>query len=241
MKRLALIIISILFISQVFYAQLENPYIRKGNRLYKKQRYAEAQVQYTKALKKDSTSFIAKNNLGLVYYKENNKKASLNVLAPLQGKKTALPYLPQAMYNLGVVYTSVAGDFLQANNIEEAIKYLTQAKKTFRNAIKINTDDYQARYNLWIVQHLLDSLQKQQNRQQNRQDNNKQNQNQQQKDKQHQNNQQNNKQKHNSQNGLSQETIARMLKAIEEQDKRLQQKMLKQLIKTKQKKEEKNW
>ncbi len=263
MRRIVLLTIALMLFS-VTYAQLENPKIRRGNRLYKKGKYAQAEAQYSLALKKNPDSYIAKNNLGLAFYKEKNDSSALATLMPLTSVYNPNPlYRSQTSYNLGDILTRIAGDSLQAQNINGAMKYLEKAVRAYRNAIKFNPDDYQARYNLWVVQKLLDQLRQQQknksgggskkkqNQQKDKQNNNQQKQNQQ---NQQQNNQNKNQQNQNQQNqqqnqnqqqkfqGLSPKEMERMLRAVSQQDKRVQQKALRNLMNVKRrKKTDKNW
>ncbi len=263
MRRIFLLTIALMLFS-VTYAQLENPKIRRGNRLYRKGKYAQAEAQYSLALKKNPNSYIAKNNLGLAFYKEKNDTSALATLMPLTSvyNPNSL-YRSQTSYNLGDVLTRIAGDSLRMRNVSGAMKYLEKAVRAYRNAIKFNPDDYQARYNLWVVQKLLDQLRQQQkknkggggskkkqNQQKNKQNNNqnKQKQNQQKKKQNNQNKNQQNQNQQENQNqqqkfqGLSPKEIERMLRAVSQQDKRVQQKALRNLMNVKRrKKTDKNW
>ncbi len=260
MKRLVLVIISLIVVLPGF-AQLENPAIRRGNRFYKKHKYPQAETQYRMALKKNPSSFVAKNNLGLALYRENNDTTALSVLMPLLQQKSERLYMSQAAYNLSDVFVKLAADSLQVHNNNGAIRNLEQASRALRQSIKLNPDDYQARYNLWVVQKLLDSLKQQQrnrggqNQKQQQKQNNQQNQqNQNQKQQQKQNSQQNQKQQKQNQQqnqrqkqqrqfkGMNPQEIERMLKAVEQQDRRVQQKAMRRLMQHRQhKKTDKNW
>ncbi len=257
MKKLALTILSLIIVFSGF-SQLENPFIRRGNRYYQKQKYPQAETQYRMALKKNPNSFIAKNNLGLSLYRENNDTTAVSVLAPLLLQTNQKSYMSQAAYNLGDVFTKVAGDSLRLHNVGAAIRNLEKAQKVLQHSVMLNPDDYQARYNLWEVHKVLDSLKKQSSKgghNQQKKQNNKQNQNKNQQKKQNnqqkkQNQNQNqNQQKQNQQQnqqkqfkGLSPQEIERMLKAVEQQDKRIQPKALRRLMNLHtHKKTDKNW
>ena len=58
----------LLCISNGLWAQTGNKFIRKGNDLYKKQQFTDAEANYKKALEKNSQSVVGHYNLGNSLY-----------------------------------------------------------------------------------------------------------------------------------------------------------------------------
>ncbi len=177
LRRITTIILLLAF-SLTSFAQLENPYIRRGNRQYKKQNYSQAEAQYRIALNKNPKSYAALFNLGLAFYKQNNDTEALKSYEKLVAVDTTAELKAQSLYNLATMYTKLAGDSLQARQMQGAINNLKKAVNLYKASVSLNPGDYQARYNLWTTKNLLDSLMKQMQNQQNKQNqNNKQNKN----------------------------------------------------------------
>ena len=72
MKRYLLVILCLTLCSGLCFAQSERKSVRHGNRQFKKEKYAEAEIDYKKALVADSTSVSADYNLGNTYYRMEN-------------------------------------------------------------------------------------------------------------------------------------------------------------------------
>ncbi len=175
MKRTIIILLLLGIINNAF-AQLENPYIRRGNRQYKKQNYSQAEAQYRMALNKNPKSYPALFNLGLAFYKQDNDTEALKTYQKLVAVDTTAELKAKSYYNLGTIYTRLAGDSLQAQQMQGAVKMLQKAVEAFKTSVILNPGDYQARYNLWVTKKLLDSLMQQMQNQSQQNKNNQQNQ-----------------------------------------------------------------
>ena len=75
MRRVFILII-LLFVSSLASAQKERWDVRKGNRLYNKGEYQQAEINYRKALGKDSLSDKARYNLAIVLYRNQTAAAA---------------------------------------------------------------------------------------------------------------------------------------------------------------------
>ena len=205
----------------------ERNHIRSGNKLYKQKRYAEAEVEYRKALQESPASPIAQFNLATALLRQGSATASQDskdnpaneaqgILAELAKNCPNHGIRGKAAYDLGnIAYTQ--------QNWGEAIEH-------YKNALRCNPDDDQARDNLRLAQ-LKKQQQDQQNKNQNKdkQDQNKDKQDQN-KDKQNQQNQdQQNQDRQNGQpkqeNGMSQQNAEQVLKAMQDQERATQQRI----------------
>lgn len=168
----------------------ERNFIRSGNKLYKAKRYAEAEVEYRKALQVAPQSAIAQFNLATALMRQGNATAKG------ESKDNPMNEAQQILEN--IVKTTTSRDLrgkasYDLGNIAYAQQQWQQAIEHYKNALRCNPDDDHARDNLRLAQ-----LKKQQQDQQNKNNKNQnKNQNQDQKDKDKQNQDKQNQDKQN--------------------------------------------
>ena len=163
--------------------------VREGNKLYKMAEYAASDSLFAAAAALDSTYSTALYNLGNSSYLGGNpgtaKAAWMKSLLNTADEKEKT----DIFYNL-------AGIEMDGKNYGEAIKL-------YKDALRRDPTDEQARYNLALAQKLLKDQQQNQNNQQNQQDQNNQdnkNDNKDNKDNQDDKNKDDNKDKDNNKN-----------------------------------------
>ena len=257
MKRVLYILLTFLFVFGGVApagAQVDRRDVRKGNRDFKKENYREAEIDYRKALVKDSLSLAANYNLANTLYKEGNHDLAGKCLETVKEIAPASASAADYYFNLGDV--AIARQDWQG------------AVDAFKESLLRNPGDLQAKENYIYAKKKLEDQQNQQNQnQQNDQNQNDQNQNQdqndqnqnqdqndqnqdRQNDQQNQNNDQNqdkqNDQDRQNQQGqqpkISPQAAQQMLQAIQAKEKETQEKVNKQkaeALKSRQK--EKNW
>jgi Ca-activated chloride channel family protein len=227
-RELISIILCIIFLIFSFAtnAQGDKKYIREGNREYEKNKFSESEISYRKAIDKNKQSPDVVFNIGDALYKQNKfedagKQFIENTnLNEDKHKKSA------GLYNLG-------NSLLKANKVKESIE-------AYKSSLKLRPDSKEAKYNLAYAQDLL-KQQEQQQQNKEKQDNNKdqdknkdkeqdknKDQNKNQKDqKKDQQNDQNNKQdqQQQQQQGISKEDAQRLLNAIANDEKNVQEKV----------------
>lgn len=218
--------------------------IKEGNKLYVDKRYAEAEVAYKKALEENPDNATAQFNLASSYLKQRgedltNKEDSLI--------RTADAMLAKVAQNEKLAEPS----FYDRGNIAYKAEDYASAIEMYKNALRRNPENNQARENLRLAQ--LKKQEQDQNQDQNQQNQDQQNQNQDQQDK-NQNDQQNqqdqqnqdqnkdkqqndqNKQDQNQQDkkdqeqkqqqgGLSEASAQQILKAMEDKENGTRQKV----------------
>lgn len=202
----------------------ERKLITKGNSLYNERKFVEAESIYQEALKVNPSSAEARYNLGLSQIKQvtnptdttgKNKKlmdsARKNFSDVASLAKTKPGLASKANYNLG--------------NVEFNAKDFAKAIEYYKQALRINPNDNNARKNLRIAQKNLQKQNQDQNKQdqnkdkQDNKDQNKDNQDQQQnqdQNKDQQNNQ--NQQNKDKQNDMSQQAASQILQAIDNKE-----------------------
>lgn len=213
-------------------AQVDRHDVRSGNRRFSKEKYREAEIDYRKALLKDTVSLAANYNLASTLYREENYEEAA---ASMERIKEIAPLSPDASD-----YHYNAGDIALAK------KDYASAVESFRQSLLLNPGDLDAKENYIYAKKMLE------NRQNNDGggggDNNQdQNQNQDQNRNQDQNDDRNDNQDQQQQpqaqeQKLSSQQAQQMLRAVQAQERKTQEKVNKEkaeLLKSSQK--EKNW
>ncbi len=137
-------IISLAFGLTAFQAHAQNdvrPLVRKGNDLFKKGKYSDAEVEYRKALEKNPKYEKAQFNLGDAIYQEKNFKEADPLFGNLIKNSKDNTVKANSFYNLG-------NTLMSQKNYEGSIQ-------AYINSLKLNPDDYNAKYNLEYARKML--------------------------------------------------------------------------------------
>lgn len=165
-------------------AQADKSDVRKGNRDFRKENYREAEIDYRKALIKDSMSVAANYNLANTLYKEGDAEQAFKALERIKDVAPATESAADYYFNLGDV--AIARQDWQG------------AVDAFKESLLLRPGDLEAKENYIYAKMKLQDQQNQQNQDQNQ--NNDQNQNQDQNDDQNQNQDQNDNQNQDQKN-----------------------------------------
>ena len=192
MRYIKVLFAGILILSaQMLSAQTDKSEVRKGNREYRKGEFKEAEIDYRKALVKDSLSFAANYNLACDLYRQEQYDEAGNYMKKITDQAAASARESDYYYNLG--------------DIALAKQDYKGAVDAFEKALLLNPGDLDAKENYVYAKMMLQNQQNQQN--QDNHDNQNQDQNQDQDDqnqnqdqKQNDQNQDNQDQKQNDQN-----------------------------------------
>ena len=136
--------------------------LRYGNQLHEKEQYAAAETQYRKAQDMNPT-YEGLFNLADVLYKQKRYEEALNILKQIARDDVAGMHAPDAYYNLGNTYFQM--------------KKLPEAAEAYKNTLRRNPNDEEARYNLAYVLELMKQNNNQNNNQNNQNNQNQNNQN----------------------------------------------------------------
>ena len=232
-------------------AQIDRREVRKGNREFKKENYKEADIEYRKALVKDSLSMAANYNLAGNLFRQEEFEQASKVLDRIKEVAPSSEYAADYYYN--------AGDVAIARKDWQA------AVDALKQSLLRNPGDLDAKENYIYAKKMLENQQQQQqnqNQDQNQQDQNKdQNQDQnkdQNQDKQDQNQDQNkdqnqdqnqdkqdqnqSQQQQGQQPKITPQAAQQMLQAIQAKEKETQDKVNKEKAKAlNSRQKEKNW
>lgn len=239
MKQRNLLIIGLLiFINVGLYGQNDKRYIREGNKEFARENFEKSELSYRKALEVTKAPYNASFNIGDALYKQEKYDEAAKQFEQLSEDEID-------KIGKGYMYHNLGNSMLQSSKLEESIE-------AYKDALRNNPDDLETKYNLAFAQ---DKLKQQQQDQQQNKDNqdqdkdkdkdkdNKDNKDQQNKDQQDQNkkdqqdqkdqNKDQNKKNQDQQqqqqqpNQISKEDAARILQALQNQEKDIQDKVKK--------------
>ena len=180
---------TILFGTSVVYAQDYRSNTRKGNKAYNDTKYADAEILYRKALVSDSTFYKAQYNMGDALYKQKQYDGAIKYYnKAIENPATDSQTKSNAHYNVGNSYLQSG---LEDRNNPQSMEKFKNAISSYSEALKINPNNEDAKYNLSYARKMLKQMQQQQQNQ---------DQQQQQQDQQQQQNQDNKNQDKDKQN-----------------------------------------
>ena len=211
-------------------AQADKKEVRAGNRKFAKENYKEAEIDYRKALLRDSLSFAANYNLASTQYRENDFAAAARTLEALKRH----PEQIEASSHASDLYFNEGDIAIKQKNWQAAVDALKQS-------LLLRPEDMEAKENYIYAKKMLENQQKQggggakdKQEQKNNQDNNRDNNKEQQ--------QQPQSRQSQGEQQISPQQAQQMLRAIQAKEKETQDKVNKEkaeALKSRQK--EKNW
>ena len=182
------VVITLLVIPSVTAQRMpERRFVRKGNRQYERGNFERSIERYMQALQKDSTSFEALYDLGNALFRAERAEAAEQALALAAADTTRTDAeRAEAFFNLGDVQ-------FRRQNLQAALE-------SFKNSLRLNPSDMEAKYNYAYTKKLLEQNDEQNDQNQNDNQNNDQNQNQNQNQDQNQNNDNSDNDRNDNQN-----------------------------------------
>lgn len=120
MNRFFSIVMCVLLSGASLFAQEDKKDVRRGNKDYRKSNFKEAEIDYRKALLKDSTSFAATYDLANALYSQKDYEGAANTLEKLSNSAPESQYADRYYFNKGNVslqkkdYKTAVDDFKQA-------------------------------------------------------------------------------------------------------------------------------
>lgn len=188
----------------------------QGNRLFKKKEYGAALEKYKKAQVKDPRIMTIDYNMGCAKYEVDSLENAMQLFTKIISSLESDKLKQKACYNMGNV-------LFKSGNLEASIE-------TYKQALRLNPDDVDAKINLEFARKALEQQKDQQKNQDQQQDKDKQKQDQQKQDKQNQDQQNQDKQKQDQQKQEQQkqqqqkESAENFLKSLEQDEKDAKQK-----------------
>ena len=232
-----LIVLIFILIKTTNYSQTAHKMLREGDASYKKENYKTAEENYRKSLEAQSSN-KGNFNLGNAIFKQQRFDDAIKQYDGIANNSSDNSLKSSALYNKG--------------NAHFWKKEYDKAVEAYKEALRLNPKDEDAKTNLAKAKRMLQEQQKQQQKQQNQQNqqqnqkdkkdeqkkneqNEQQNQQQQPQDQQQQNQQQNKEpdkqpqqnQQQQPQQDLKKEEAKRMLQIMDDEERKVQQRLKK--------------
>ena len=167
-KRLFAVMLLLMMSGYQMYAQTDRKEIRAGNRLFDKRNYKEAEVSYRKALIKDSTSVPANYNLGNTLFRMGDFAGAEAAYSKMTDSlaKVRIPFDVQKERNKrgksALNNNLQAADyFYNLGNASLSQKKYQEAVEAYKNSLRRNPQDMEAKTNLAYAQKKLQDQQNQ--------------------------------------------------------------------------------
>ena len=218
-----IILILLLCVATMSYAQTDRQFVRNGNKHFYKQQYDKAEVQYRKAVSNNPSNPQALYNLGCALMMQNKDSAAIvQYQKAIKVEKNKLR-LASVYHNIGVICQNH--------------KMYGDAIKAYEQSLRNNPKDNETRYNLALCKKMQkDNKNKNENK--NKNDNNKQQNN---KDRNNNKEKDNNKQQQPKEQ-MSKDNAEQLINAAIQNEKATQQRLKKAMQKPgSRKSSDKNW
>ncbi len=228
----------LLVINFTGWSQGSNKLIRQGNQHYEDGNYRQAEIDYLKSLEDKNPSHKGMYNLGDALYMQKNYAQATAAFDSLHTFRMDDPTRSQAYYNLGNSLLKLAQDSAQI-----ASQALQSSINAYKQSLRIDPQDMDAKYNLAYAQRMLQQ-QQQQDQKDDKQDQQDQKQDQKQQDQQQQDQQQQQEQNQQAKEDqqqqqqqqaqpqkISKENAERMLEAMKNDEKKTLEKLKQAKIK----------
>ena len=227
MKRTILYLLAV--VSLCCGCDKEKNALREGNKQFEKKAFDKAESAYRNSLAADSLYKTAEYNLAAASYKQGKSDKLLSAAKYYESYLLSLDHndtlqTSACTYDMANTYFQISqSDSIKAS--EQSKLFLQKAAELYKQSLRLNPQDTNAKYNLALTQYLLKEEEKQKNDQQQQQqkDQNQQQNQQQQQQKQQQQQNNNQNQDKNKQNDN------RQMSSGENKDKKQMEKMLEAL------------
>lgn len=229
MKRTILYLLAV--VSLCCGCDKEKNALREGNKQFEKKAFDKAESAYRNSLAADSLYKTAEYNLAAASYKQGKSDKLLSAAKYYESYLLSLDHndtlqTSACTYDIANTYFQISqSDSIKVS--EQSKLFLQKAAELYKQSLRLNPQDTNAKYNLALTQHLLKEEEKQKNDQQQQQQQDQNQQQQQQKQQQQQSNNQNqdkNKQNDNRQmssgENKDKKQMEKMLEALKNNEKR---------------------
>ena len=218
-----IILILLLCVATMSYAQTDRQFVRNGNKHFYKQQYDKAEVQYRKAVSNNPSNPQALYNLGCALMMQNKDSAAIVQYQKATKVEKNKLRLASVYHNIGVICQNH--------------KMYGDAIKAYEQSLRNNPKDNETRYNLALCKKMQkDNKNKNDNKKKN--DNNKQQNN---KDRNNNKEKDNNKQQQPKEQ-MSKDNAEQLINAAIQNEKATQQRLKKAMQKPgTRKSSDKNW
>ena len=174
MKRTILYLLAV--VSLCCGCDKEKNALREGNKQFEKKAFDKAESAYRNSLAADSLYKTAEYNLAAASYKQGKSDKLLSAAKYYESYLLSLDHndtlqTSACTYDMANTYFQISqSDSIKAS--EQSKLFLQKAAELYKQSLRLNPQDTNAKYNLALTQHLLKEDEQQKNDQQQQQSNN---------------------------------------------------------------------
>jgi len=129
-----MIVMGVLMLADTVSAQKTNEAIRKGNEQYRQQQYKEAEATYTEVIAAEPANAVARYNRSVTLHRQGRSDSAARAFDDLAFKSEDKTIKAKAYNNKGAILS--------------AQKKLEESIEEYKNALRLDPNDQQARENL---------------------------------------------------------------------------------------------
>ena len=137
-----ILLISLLTVFPIFAQKAVRKNIRQGNKSYNEQKYEQAANHYEEALKINPNALEPNFNLGNTYYRQNEWDKSI------EQQNHYLLLEKENPQKLASGWHNIGNALLHKKDLEKSME-------AYKNALRMNPEDDETRYNLAVVQKMI--------------------------------------------------------------------------------------
>jgi len=214
-KSVISILLFTIVIGNVLFAQADRREVRRGNNLFRAEKFDEAEIKYRRALEENPQNLVGLFNLGNSLYRQGRFEEAAEVFESLAQISPSPRDRAQALHNLG-------NSHLKNQKLQESID-------AFKSSLRINPNANETRHNLAYAMRLLQDQPPQGNGGEGDDNQDKDNKQDQENSSQQDNNQQNQPQRQQHQPGqISPQDAERILNALNKKEQNIQEELNRQ-------------
>lgn len=208
-------------------AQADRQFIRNGNRLYRQQNYAKAEIEYRKAVDKNPRNAQAMYNLGCALLMQQKDSAAVVQLQNAGKAETAKARKAMVYHNIGVIC--------------QRHQMFGEAIEAYKESLRNNPNDDETRYNLALCMRQQKNQKDQNKDKQDKQKKQQQKQDQKQDKKQDKDKDKKEQQQQQQKEQMSKDNAEQLLNYAEQEEKATQQRLNKNRSQSQRRNLQKNW
>jgi Ca-activated chloride channel homolog len=229
----------------VVFSQQEKKFIYDGNKYYKDGKFEKAQQSYNLALEKNMSSKESIFNLGDALFRQEKYTDAAQQFSKIATSTDNKNIKAQAYHNLGNSLLLQTKEAAEKGDQEAISNKIDESIEAYKNALRINQNDEATRYNLAYAQNLKKQQQNNQSKNQDKndkqdnkdnqenkeQDKNKEEQKNENKNKENNQEEQNEQQAQQQKGEMNKKDAERLLEALNNDEKKVQEKVKLQKLK----------
>lgn len=151
--RITICLSLLLFTTSTINAQKEErKNVREGNKLYKSEKFTEAEISYRKGLEVNPRSIEGTYNLGNSLYKQKKFQEAAEQYQMIIGQGERLLQTAEGMLKLSNVFHNMGDISMQSKEYAKSVE-------AYKQSLRMNPGDDETRYNLALAQKLLENQQ----------------------------------------------------------------------------------